>query len=53
MLIGAIYGLPPQMGLALALAKRVREIMLGAPGLLAWQVIEGHRFWRRRSTGSA
>jgi putative membrane protein len=53
MLIGAIYGLPPQMGLALALAKRVREILLGAPGLLAWQLIEGHRFWRRRSAGSA
>jgi len=47
MLIGAIYGLSPQTALAMALAKRVREILLGLPGLLAWQFIEGRRWWRR------
>lgn len=48
MLIGAIYGLSPQTALALSLAKRVREIILGVPGLLAWQWLEGRRWWLRR-----
>ena len=37
-----LLGLPPGDGLALSLAKRVRELVLGLPGLLAWQ-IEGGR----------
>ena len=45
MLIGAFYGLPAETGLALSLIKRVREIILGIPGLLDWQIFEGKRLW--------
>jgi putative membrane protein len=47
-----LLGLPPGAGLALSLAKRVRELALGLPGLLVWQ-IEGGRaaLGRLRQTG--
>lgn len=48
MLIGAIYGLTPQISLALSLAKRVRELLLGLPALIGWQLAEGRRFCDRR-----
>jgi putative membrane protein len=44
-LLGALYGLPPQVALAVSLAKRFRELVLGLPGLLAWQILEGRRLW--------
>ena len=34
LLLAALIGLPPHGGLALSLAKRVRELMFGLPGLL-------------------
>ncbi|MSO70218.1 MAG: TIGR00374 family protein [Alphaproteobacteria bacterium] len=43
-LLGAVIGLPTGVSLALSLIKRVREIGLGVPGLIAWQVIEGRRW---------
>lgn len=42
-LLGMMYGLPPQQGLALSLIKRAREIFLGIPGLLAWYFLENRR----------
>jgi putative membrane protein len=38
LVLGAMLGLTPQTSLALSLAKRVRELLLGLPGLVAWQV---------------
>jgi putative membrane protein len=38
---GALLGLPADTSLALALARRVRELLLGLPGLLAWQIETG------------
>ena len=35
------FGLPPQLGIAVSLLKRAREIALGVPVLLAWQIAEG------------
>jgi hypothetical protein len=32
----------------LSLIARVRELILGIPGLIAWQVIEARRLWRAR-----
>ncbi len=46
-LLGAAVGIGPDIALALSLVKRVRELALGLPGLLAWQVAEGRRLWRR------
>jgi putative membrane protein len=35
--LGAALGLGPETCLALSLAKRARELLLGVPGLVAWQ----------------
>jgi putative membrane protein len=44
---GALFGLPADISLAISLAKRVRELALGLPGLAAWQWVEGHHLLRR------
>jgi putative membrane protein len=49
MVLGTLFGLPPQAGLALSLAKRVRELLLGVPALVVWQLVEGRRLWRSRN----
>ena len=46
MMLAALVGIPAQLGLALSLARRVREMMLGVPALLAWQFFEGRRLWK-------
>jgi putative membrane protein len=46
-LFGALFGLPAEAGLAISLSKRVRELLLGLPGLLFWYWIEGHYLLRR------
>ncbi len=55
MLLGEMLGLTPEMGLALSLVKRVRDLLLGIPALLGWQVLESGRLWikanRRKSDG--
>ncbi|MCP5373231.1 MAG: flippase-like domain-containing protein [Hyphomicrobiales bacterium] len=38
-----LLGLPAEAGLALALVKRLRELAVGLPGLLAWMVVERRR----------
>ncbi|MBU6282347.1 flippase-like domain-containing protein, partial [bacterium] len=35
--LGGALGIPPDTCLALSLAKRAREVLLGLPGLLAWR----------------
>jgi putative membrane protein len=44
-MLGALVGLDAELMLALSLAKRIRDIMVGLPGLVAWQILEGHRLW--------
>ncbi|XQZ97782.1 lysylphosphatidylglycerol synthase domain-containing protein [Komagataeibacter rhaeticus] len=39
-IIGGLFGLSPQAGIALSLIKRLREIAWGLPSLVAWQVME-------------
>jgi putative membrane protein len=46
--IGALFGLSPDVALALSLLKRAKEVIAGAPGLLAWNISEGRRFWEGR-----
>ncbi len=36
-LVGAALGIEPAVALALSLARRVRELLLGMPGLAVWQ----------------
>ena len=40
---GAIFGVPAEVALAMALIKRVPDLVLGIPALLAWQALEGRR----------
>lgn len=40
--IGSLFGLPPAVSIALALIKRLREIVLGLPALGAWQWLDRH-----------
>jgi putative membrane protein len=46
LLIAGAVGVPAPSALALALIKRAREILLGVPGILAWQVSEASRLRR-------
>lgn len=39
----ALFGVPAGPALALSLVKRVPDLVLGLPGLLAWQSLEGRR----------
>jgi putative membrane protein len=51
-LIGATFGLTPEMALAISLLKRARDLVIGLPALGTWQAVEGGRLWRRNSTPS-
>ena len=51
-LLGTLVGLGPDAALALSLAKRARELAIGLPVLLLWQVFEA-RILRRRPSASA
>ena len=48
LLVGGFIGLSPETALALALARRVRDLVIFLPPLLAWQAIEGRRLLRGR-----
>ena len=39
-LIGHLLGVPAPLALSLSLVKRVPDLVLGAPGLLAWRIVE-------------
>ena len=43
MAIGNFIGINPGVALALALVKRVRELLIGIPGLITWLATEGRR----------
>ena len=38
LILGRIFGVSPETAVALSLAKRVRELLFGLPGLVAWQL---------------
>ncbi len=44
-LFGHLVGLPADVSIALSLVKRLREIVLGIPVLISWQLFEGRRAW--------
>lgn len=45
-LLGALFGIAPEAALAVSLIRRARDIVIGAPALLVWQVLEGRRALR-------
>jgi uncharacterized membrane protein YbhN (UPF0104 family) len=44
----AIFGVPPEAALGLSLVKRIPDLIIGVPGLIAWQAMEGWHFHRSR-----
>ena len=51
--VGNLLGIPGETAFAISLIARVRDLAIGIPALLAWQVIEGRRLWRARLEESA
>jgi putative membrane protein len=51
-LLGALFGLSADTALAISLSKRVRELVLGVPGLMVWQWVEGRHLLRQPSSAS-
>ena len=51
LVVGNLLGFPGDAAFALSLIARVRELAIGLPGLVAWQLIEGRRLWRARAVG--
>ena len=51
-LLGAGFGLTPDMSLALSLLKRGRDMAIGLPAIAIWQAVEGHRLWQRRGAAA-
>jgi putative membrane protein len=49
---GGAVGLSPQVALALALARRARDLLVFVPALLAWQAGEGRRMLRPRAAAA-
>jgi putative membrane protein len=47
--LGAVFGVPPEVSLAVSLVRRARDIVVGVPILLLWQFIE-MRHLRRSAT---
>jgi putative membrane protein len=46
--LGIAFGLTAETGLALSLVRRVRDLAIGIPGLIFWQISEGFFGLRRR-----
>jgi glycosyltransferase 2 family protein len=51
-LLGASFGLTPEMALALSLLKRARDFTIGLPVLVMWQLLESGRLWRRMAASA-
>jgi len=41
--LAPVFGVPAEIGLAVSLLRRARDIAIGVPVLLLWQVVEGRR----------
>lgn len=51
-LLGQVLGIGPETSLALSLSKRFRELALGIPGLITWQIEEANALMLPRSNGA-
>lgn len=51
--LGSLFGLSPDVALALSLLKRARELATGLPCLILWQSVEARRLlWRQQPSRS-
>jgi putative membrane protein len=51
-LLCAVFGIPPEMAIALSLVKRAADLALGVPGLVSWQLLEWGRLMPNYSLGA-
>lgn len=47
--VGPLFGLGPDLALALSLIKRARDLVIGIPALMTWQGMEGARAMGRKA----
>jgi putative membrane protein len=52
-LVCGLVGIGPQAAIELSLLRRIREVALGVPGLLAWQIVERRLMLRRERADAA
>jgi putative membrane protein len=52
-LVGRLFGLTSETALALSLLKRGRDLVIGVPTLVLWQVIEGGRLFGKGKAARA
>jgi putative membrane protein len=45
-ILGSLLGLGPEVSLAVALARRIRDLIVFLPGLVVWQLGEAHKLVR-------
>ncbi len=53
-LLGPVFGLRPELALSLSLVKRGRDLALGLPAVVVWQMLEGRKLlgWGRPRDGA-
>ncbi|HEY3845930.1 MAG TPA: lysylphosphatidylglycerol synthase domain-containing protein [Acetobacteraceae bacterium] len=51
--LGAVFGVPPELSLGVSLIRRARDLTVGIPILLLWQVLEVRRLGTRGATPPA
>ena len=51
--LGAIFGMPPDVSLAVSLVRRARDVTVGVPILLIWQALEMRRLRGRSGAPAA
>ena len=49
LVIGNLLGIPGETAFAISILARFRDLLVGIPALVFWQVIEGRRFLRAKS----
>jgi putative membrane protein len=45
LIVGNVLGIPGETAFAISLIARFRDLAVGIPALVTWQVIEGRRLW--------
>jgi putative membrane protein len=48
LLVGNLLGIPGDISIALSVVLRVRELVFGIPGLIAWSIVEGRYLWKKQ-----
>jgi glycosyltransferase 2 family protein len=51
--IGALFGIPPEISLSVSLLRRARDVAIGIPVLVIWQLAEMRRLRRHADAGIA